>query len=121
MLSVLLLLLVKHWYVDFIQQTPEQIKYKGTYGHLKGIEHSLWHGVLTAGVFYFFIPALWAIFLGLVDFLLHYHIDYVKMRYGERDSATKLYWAQFGADQFAHQATYILLIALAIGFEWHSI
>jgi hypothetical protein len=112
-LSVLLLLLVKHWYVDFIQQTPEQIKYKGTYGHLKGIEHSLWHGVLTAGVFYFFIPALWAIFLGLVDFLLHYHIDYVKMRYGEQDISKKEFWKHLGLDQLAHQITYILLIAIA--------
>jgi hypothetical protein len=114
-LTTLSLLAVKHYYVDFVLQTKEQIQHKGTYGHLKGLEHSAWHGALTAIIFWFWLPASSALFLGLVDFVLHYHIDYAKMYYGEKDSSKKEYWAHFGLDQLAHTLTYIFLIWILIG------
>jgi hypothetical protein len=117
MLSILGLLFLKHWWVDFVHQTPEHIKYKGIYGHRKGIEHSAWHGALTALIFLIVCPLDIALWLGLADFLLHYHIDYVKIKHGEADISKKEFWNHFGLDQLAHQITYILLtsIAIAIG------
>lgn len=114
MLSVLFLLFFKHWYIDFVRQTDEQVKYKGVYGHPVGLGHSAEHGLATALIFCIFISFGWAIFLGLVDFVLHYHIDYAKMRYGNRDIKTKQFWAQLGLDQFAHQITYLILTAFAV-------
>lgn len=107
--------MIKHFYVDFVHQTPEHVQFKGVYGHFKGIEHSLWHGFLTAVIFWIWFEPIWAIFIGLIDFVLHYHIDYVKMQYGERDPSKKAYWVHFGLDQLAHNLTYIILILIAIG------
>jgi hypothetical protein len=115
MLTILSLLLLKHWYVDFVQQTSEHIQHKGTYGHPKGIEHSLWHGLYTALIFFLVLSFEEAVLLGLADFVLHYHIDYVKIQYGEKDLKEKRFWSHFGLDQFAHQITYILLTAIAMG------
>jgi hypothetical protein len=109
------LLLIKHFYVDFVHQTVEHVQYKGVYGHPKGMEHSAWHGILTALVFWIWVPITHAVLIGLIDFFLHYHIDYVKMRYGERNFSTKTYWIHFGLDQLAHNLTYILLILITIG------
>lgn len=115
-LTILVLLMLKHFFVDFVHQTSDHIAHKGTYGHLKGLEHSLWHGALTALIFWVWVSPDIAVLLGLVDFFLHYHIDYVKMKYGEKDSTKKEYWVQFGLDQLAHNLTYILLIFIMIGF-----
>lgn len=113
MLLVLILLQIKHYYADFVWQTSDHIKYKGEYGHIKGIEHSLHHSGLTALIFLPFVGLELALILGLVDFVLHYHIDYVKIRYGEKNIATKDFWTHFGMDQLAHQITYVLLILIA--------
>lgn len=113
---ILILLMVKHFYVDFVHQTIEHVTNKGIYGHPKGLEHSAWHGALTALIFWIWLEPNQALLLGLVDFFLHYHIDYVKMCYGEKDSTKKAYWIQFGLDQLAHNLTYIVLILFMIGF-----
>lgn len=115
MILILTLLAVKHFYVDFVLQTKEQIECKGIYGHPKGLEHSAWHGALTAIIFWFWLSSSEALFLGLVDFFLHYHIDYAKMHYGEKDSSKKEFWVHFGLDQLAHTLTYIFLILIVIG------
>lgn len=114
-LAILTLLVIKHWYFDFVHQNDEHVKHKGIYGHPRGIEHSAWHGFATFLIFWLVLPLQAAVFVGLVDFFLHYHIDYVKMRYGNRDMTTKQFWAQLGLDQLAHMLTYIFLIWFMIG------
>ena len=120
MLSILCLLFIKHWYVDFVSQTKEHVNGKIVYGDLKGIEHSLWHGILTALIFGLVVPIQLSLVLGLVDMMLHYHIDYAKIRYEARTTSETKKWAYFGLDQCAHQITYVILIAIAAGVEWHS-
>lgn len=114
-LIILSLLMIKHYYVDFVHQTVDHVTNKGIYGHPKGLEHSAWHGFFTVVIFCIWFPFSGALFVGLVDFFLHYHIDYFKMKYGEKDSTTKQYWKHFGLDQLAHNLTYIFLIILTIG------
>ncbi len=108
------LLFVKHWYVDFVNQTMEEVQYKGVYRDWRGIKHSLKQGVGTAlvlaltGVFF-----LDAILLGLVDFILHYHIDWGKININKKFNYTvqdTKFWAWLGADQLAHSLTYLLII-----------
>ena len=116
-LLLLLLLQIKHWYVDFVNQTDEEIQYKGVYLDWRGVKHSLKHGIGT------FI-CLWAVtgwpnvefafFIGSLDFILHYHIDWVKMNYGNRDIRTPQFWNHVGLDQMAHQLCYIGFAGLTI-------
>ena len=107
----LILLFIKHWYVDFVNQTQEEINSKGIYGNLDGISHSAKHGLGTIFVFLLvgLDPAL-SVTLGAIDMVIHYHIDWIKMHFGTRDIATKEFWNQLGLDQLAHALTYIGLV-----------
>jgi hypothetical protein len=106
---ILILLQIKHWYVDFVNQSDEEVKHKGTYLDLRGIGHSFKHGLTTAAILGFFIVPVWAIIMGILDFVLHYHIDWIKMNYGNPDITTKTFWNHLGADQMAHQLVYIFI------------
>jgi len=111
MFLVLALLFVKHWYIDFVNQSDEEVKGKGIYGNAHGVMHSLKHGVATGFIFMVFVINFeLAVIIGFIDFFLHYHIDYCKMRFGNRDITTKAFWAQLGLDQLAHALTYLGLV-----------
>jgi hypothetical protein len=108
-------LFVKHYLVDFVLQTQEQIDRKGTYGDWVGFKHSFDHGAFTTVVFWLFgMGSETSVWLGLLDMAVHYHVDYVKMRWGTKDMYTKAFWSQFGLDQLAHSLTYIILVYAAI-------
>ena len=110
----MILLQIKHWYVDFVNQTDKEVQCKGTYLHWQGLKHSLKHGIATFSVFLIFFNFYISSVVGIIDFLLHYHIDYCKMRFGNRDIKTKQFWIQLGLDQLAHQITYLGLVLLVI-------
>lgn len=112
-LITLALLQVKHWYIDFVNQNNIEVASKGIYGDFHGIMHSLKHGVGTTlvictvvGVQYIFF----AIISGLIDFVVHYHVDWTKMNYGNRDISTPAFWNHLGLDQMAHQLTYLFIV-----------
>jgi hypothetical protein len=114
-LILLILLQIKHWYIDFVDQDMVEVKHKGIYGHWLGIRHSLKQGIGTAACVAIVVgPAYWAasIFTGVVDALFHYHIDWAKMNWGNRDMQNPSFWAHLGLDQMAHQLTYIGLVAI---------
>lgn len=114
-LTLLALLFIKHYLVDFVFQTQQEIDNKGVYLDWRGAKHSLKHAVGTIIIFGFTGMSLIGVFiLGMMDLILHYHIDYVKMRYGTTDVATKRFWNELGADQLAHYLTYLLLIWMTI-------
>lgn len=109
-LMLLVLLQLKHWYIDFVNQSNDEVKGKAIYGNLSGISHSAKHG---AGTFLALIIVTgwqyitFALALAVLDFVLHYHIDWAKMNYGNRDITTPQFWNHLGLDQMAHQLTYI--------------
>lgn len=105
----LLFLQFKHWLVDFVLQTDAQVRGKGIFGNVDGIKHSLQHGFLTALIL-FLIFGYIGLLIGLIDFVLHYLIDWTKMNYGNRDITNKLFWADLGLDQYAHQICYLLYV-----------
>ena len=107
---LLFLLFAKHWIADFVLQFEYMIKEKGQYGVRGGIEHAILHGILTAIILLVFLNDLLpAAIFGALDGIIHYHIDYVKARWGSRDIHTQKFWIQIGADQFAHATFYIWL------------
>jgi hypothetical protein len=60
---------------------------------------------------------IYAAAMGLLDFVLHYHIDWSKININKRWNYTiedPKFWAWLGADQLAHQLTYILITYLVI-------
>ena len=117
----LILLQVKHWYIDFVNQTNEEVASKGIYGDRAGIYHSAKHGAGTLLVVWFITGApylFWAVLLGIIDFVLHYHIDWAKININKKYNYTvqdKQFWAWLGADQLAHQICYIALAWMMFG------
>ena len=110
-------LLTKHFIVDFPLQVPYHYKNKGTYGHLGGIQHALLHGIATWLVFVVVLGltgAMTALIAGLIDFVVHYHIDWAKMNLNKKlgwgPTTHEEFWWLLGADQFLHHVTYIVLI-----------
>ena len=108
-LIILILLQIKHWYIDFVNQSDEEVNGKAIYGNLKGIGHSAKHGIATMLIFTLWLGPVGSFLLGLIDFVIHYHTDWLKMNYGNRDVTTPAFWNHLGLDQMVHQITYILL------------
>jgi len=118
-LAVLLILQIKHFVADFVLQTPYQFLNKGKYGHPGGIIHAGIHAIGSLFAFLVITPSLLlglAIFLG--EFVVHYHIDWLKERTVKRQQwvfPQAEFWWTFGADQFLHQLTYL---AMAGALAW---
>jgi hypothetical protein len=56
-----------------------------------------------------------ALVYGIVDFLVHYHIDWAKMRlnsYYKWTPDKPQFWTLLGLDQYLHAMTYIVMVAL---------
>ena len=115
---LLALLFIKHWYIDFVNQSMEEVVGKGIYGNAHGVMHSIKHGVATFLIFWLFMGD-WpiSIVIGVIDFALHYHIDWAKININKKYNYTAenpKFWAWLGADQLAHQLTYIFLIWIVL-------
>ena len=112
------LLFVKHWYIDFINQSMEEVVGKGIYGNAHGLMHSIKHGVGTFLIMFVFIAdPLMAVILGFIDFATHYHIDWAKININKKYNYTTenpKFWAWLGADQLAHSLTYLGLVWLIV-------
>jgi len=115
---VLGLLFVKHWYIDFVNQSMEEVNGKGIYGNAYGIMHSLKHGIGTFAIMWLFIAdPLFSIVLGLIDFAIHYHVDWAKININKKYNYTPenpKFWAWLGADQLAHSITYLFLVWIIV-------
>jgi hypothetical protein len=114
---ILTLLFIKHWYIDFVNQSMEEVVGKGIYGNAHGLMHSIKHGVATFLIFWWLLNWQGAIILGFIDFVTHYHIDWLKININKRWNYTTenpKFWAWLGADQLAHSITYLFIVWLAI-------
>jgi hypothetical protein len=110
MFEILCLLFLKHYFADFVWQTERMVREKAHYGQIHGLYHSGLHALLTFAIVSFFTFPVFAFTLAFIDFLFHYHIDWFKMNYGERDITKKEFWHHLGADQLAHAITYIIIV-----------
>jgi hypothetical protein len=114
-LILLLLLQIKHCYADFVLQTYMQTVKKGVWMDPIGISHTLDHiycSLIALLVFSLFVPisAIGILLVSFVEGIVHYLVDYTKVKYGSKDNTTPLYWNQFGLDQLAHQLSYIAIV-----------
>jgi hypothetical protein len=117
-LTLFTLLILKHFIIDFPAQTPYQWMNKGTYGHPGGILHAGLHGIGTFAAFALYVVTPWAIILGILDMVIHYHVDWLKMninkKYGWKADTHPEFWIALGLDQLAHYLTYCFLIWLIL-------
>lgn len=111
-LILLSLLLIKHYIFDFVLQTDEHIKFKGVYGDRRGVDHSLQHSWGTVAILTVYNPSFFhlSFLIGMLEGILHYHIDYVKMKYFQYTMSDKRFWVALGLDQLLHTLTYVLII-----------
>lgn len=122
-LILLLLLEVKHWYADFFIQTYQQTVRKGIYRDLCGISHSLdhvWASIVALMIFNIFVQPLTVLSMIVVPFIegfLHYHIDWIKVKFGSKDLTKPLFWSQFGLDQLLHKTTYFIMVWYLLLFK----
>ena len=116
LLVVLMLLQVKHLVIDWILQPQWMWSKKHIYGHWGGIAHALFNALGTAVVISAFYGHFWLVLWA--EFVLHYHIDYLKMNInkwtGWGANTHPQFWWLLGADQFAHQATYIGILMAVV-------
>ena len=115
LLLLLLLLQIKHWYADFKIQTYMQTVKKGVWLDPIGISHSMEHMIASMFMLLVFsifvnINPITVIWLCSIEGILHYIIDFVKVKYGCKDNTKPLFWNQFGLDQLAHQTTYLAMV-----------
>lgn len=116
MFEIIVWLLVKHFICDFpLQSHPWLYSRKGIYGAPGGIAHSFIHGVGTFAVLSIIpdISAEDALIFSGVDFILHYHIDWGKMKtnkvMGWGPTTSEKFWVLVGFDQLLHHLTYALI------------
>ena len=118
-LILLLLLQIKHCYADFVLQTYMQTVKKGVWMDPIGISHTTDHIYCTLVallLFSLFVPLnpFAILFVAVVEGVIHYLVDYAKVKYGSKDNTKPIFWTQFGLDQLAHQATYLAMVAYLI-------
>jgi hypothetical protein len=107
---------IKHFLCDFLFQFSYMVAEKGTYGAKGGRDHAALHGIFTALVFWLFVPFAGAVILGVIDSVLHYHIDWAKQQLTRGlTPVDRSFWVWFGLDQGLHYLTYIMLIGWAVG------
>jgi len=122
MFEALFLLFVKHFVCDFpLQTSPWMYRNKGIYMHPGGIAHSAVHAIGTWLVLAYFIGAQ-AWLYALLDFIVHYHIDWAKLqlnkRFGLRPDNSNWFWILLGLDQLAHHITYFVIVYYAFNYQF---
>ncbi len=107
---------IKHFLADFVFQTPYQFQNKGRYGHPGGVIHAGIHALGSVPALLILAATPVAIGLALLgEFIVHYHTDWAKEKLNHRydlRGTEAPYWMVFGADQFLHQITYLVIVAL---------
>jgi hypothetical protein len=118
-LALLTLLQIKHWYADFKIQTYMQTVKKGVWLDPIGISHTMdhiWCSLVALLVFSIIFPVSTHLIIPIVivEGILHYTIDFTKVKYGCKDNTKPLFWNQFGLDQLAHQICYMAMAYILI-------
>lgn len=115
---ILYLLMCKHALADLVLQSRlsgDKLDLRTSKGWL----HALDHAALSVLVLIFFVPLHYSIVLGVLDFVLHFTIDYCKTLWVRRKGIkyeSKTFWTIQGVDQVAHFSCYMLYTALIGGF-----
>ena len=121
LIAVLAILQIKHFLCDFPLQTLYQLRNKGNYLHPGGVLHAGQHALLTTAAFVVAPPSFsLGLTIVVVEFLLHYHIDWTKEQLLRRNgwqTTQNAFWWALGADQMIHHLTYLAIGALLVSAQ----
>ena len=116
-MEIFLLLMIKHAIIDLGCQPfglgNHKIKYFGWPAHIK---HYIPHGVLTMFVLAFYSSIEVVILLGILDYILHWHTDFLKTNireYFKWNNTQRQFWLLNTADQILHFLGYYVIILIA--------
>lgn len=110
------LLQVKHLFADFYFQTATMLEGRENYFHKGRCIHATIHILCTIPVLLLMgTTASGIILLCVLEWIIHFHIDWAKARYTLDRQLTPQdagFWHAMGADQALHHFTYIGMIWL---------
>lgn len=113
---VMFALQCKHLIVDWCWQPAYEYKNKGTYLHPGGLRHAFKNALGTTLCFVPFVAPWSLLWIFVIDYLIHYHVDWCKMNInrikGWGPLSHEQFWWLTGFDQYLHQIVYVLLILL---------
>jgi len=117
---LLLLLQLKHHYLDYRNQTDDEQLAKTDLFRRSAIIHSIRHGAATALCLIVVFPAhpLFAVIAGAADTVVHHLIDFFKTRIEGWNNSLIGHRYIWGVDQLFHQLSYLALI-LVVGCVLH--
>ena len=113
-----LALFTKHFIIDFpLQRWPYLYENKGTYGHPGGLIHAGAHLIGSFIALMWVVPVGWLLIaICMFDGIVHYHIDYAKMKLtkilGYKCNEHAEFWDLLGLDQYLHYITYVIMITI---------
>lgn len=103
-------LLIKHAIVDLGMQSRLEINKKVYFGNSQ--QHYVEHGLATIVVCMLFMNPTLALFCGVADYIIHWHVDYgkhqINARFGIKSQTQRWWWSNV-LDQSLHYATYYAL------------
>ena len=111
------LLLLKHAIADLALQPLIKGGDKLDLSSHKGYRHALDHAALTLLVTSWFTTPQAAVMLAMLDFALHFWIDYFKSRYVRPRNLTMddhHFWIVQAVDQMAHYTCYFIYYLLVV-------
>ena len=114
-LTLLLFLLLKHAVVDIGLQRHQGQLFKANYRSKRAQYHYIPHGIGTFVAFIFFTGPITAIIAGILDWLAHWQIDFLKssaVKHLKIVPQSKQWWWLTTVDQILHYLTYYLIILL---------
>ena len=114
------LMQVKHLFADFYFQTLWMLTGRDRYLHLGRTAHSAIHAGLSVVIFALFgTPLVWLLAIFVIEFAIHFHVDFWKARENVVKQLTPedaAFWRAMGFDQALHHLTGIGLIWLWIAY-----
>ena len=114
-MNIFLVLMIKHFIVDIGIQShiPGSPKHKYFSGHL----HYFHHGVGAFLATLFVVPIQYAMLIGVIDYIAHWHIDWAKHHLNREIKAevrSERWWWTMVLDQCIHTFCYY---AIALYFS----
>jgi hypothetical protein len=115
MTTIFILLLIKHTICDlFLQSTRPPADKSKILGY--GLHrHCLDHAVATAIILLFFIEIQYALLFGLLDYIAHCTIDWLKHKILKKYNVVKngkMFWGLQSIDQSLHYITYFIIVIM---------
>ena len=114
------LMQVKHLFADFYLQNMWMLTGRDRYLHLGRTAHAAIHSVFSVVIFAMFgTPMIWLLAIFVIEFVIHFHVDFWKARENVVKQLTPedaAFWRAMGFDQALHHLTGIGLIWLWIAY-----